>query len=69
MCRLRPPRRAPRNVSHESVVTREQSSAGANAISNFPEVRLVGTYSTEGIATPAFADINKMDARDLLTSN
>ena len=37
MCRLRLPRRAPRNVAHESTVTRPQSAASANAISNFPE--------------------------------
>ena len=37
MCRLRLPRRAPRNVAHESTVTRPQSAPSANAISNFPE--------------------------------
>ena len=36
MCRLRLPRRAPRNVAHESTVTRPQSAAIANVISNFP---------------------------------
>jgi hypothetical protein len=37
VCRLRLPRRAPRNVAHESTVTRPQSVPSANAISNFPE--------------------------------
>ena len=37
MRRLRLPRRAPRNVAHESTVTRPQSGHSANAISNFPE--------------------------------
>ena len=37
MCRLRLPRRAPRNVPHESTVTRLRSASSANAISNFPE--------------------------------
>lgn len=37
MCRLRLPRRAPRNVAHEPTVTRAQSAPSANAISNFPK--------------------------------
>jgi hypothetical protein len=37
VCRLRLPRRAPRNLAHESTVTRPQSAASANAISNFLE--------------------------------
>ena len=37
MCRLRLPRRAPRNVAYESTVTRPQLAPSANAISNFPE--------------------------------
>jgi len=37
VCRLRLPRRAPRNVAHESTVTRPQSAPSTNAISNFPE--------------------------------
>ena len=40
MCRLRLPRRAPRNVAHESTVTRPQSAPSANGISNFPEADL-----------------------------
>ncbi len=36
VCRLCLPRRAPRNVAHESTVTRPQSAAIANVISNFP---------------------------------
>lgn len=40
MCRLLQPRRTPRNVAHESTVTRPQSVASANAISNFPEADL-----------------------------
>ena len=40
MCRLRLSRRAPRNVAHESSVTRPQSALSANAISNFPEADL-----------------------------
>ena len=43
MCRLRLPRRAPRNVAHESTVTRSQSAASANAISNLPGSRLAGS--------------------------
>ena len=35
--------RAPRNVAHESTVTRPQSAASANIISNFPEDRLIVT--------------------------
>jgi hypothetical protein len=35
--RLRLPRRAPRNVAHESTVTRPQAAAGDDVISNFPE--------------------------------
>jgi hypothetical protein len=35
--RLRLLRRAPRNVAHESTVTRPRSAPTANAISNFPE--------------------------------
>jgi hypothetical protein len=38
--RLRLPRRAPRNVAHESTVTRPQSEPSANAISNFAEADL-----------------------------
>ena len=45
MCRLRLPRRAPRNVAHESTVTRPQSAASANAISNFPEADFWGVIS------------------------
>ena len=37
MCRLRLPRRAPRNVAHESTVTRPHSAPSANTIFNFPE--------------------------------
>jgi hypothetical protein len=37
VCRLRLPKRAPCNVAHESTVTRPQSAASANIISNFPE--------------------------------
>ena len=44
MCRLRLPRRAPRNVAHESTVTRPQSAPSANAISNFPEADFFGTW-------------------------
>ncbi len=36
VCRLCLPRRAPRNVAHESTVTRPQSAAIANVIPNFP---------------------------------
>jgi hypothetical protein len=35
--RLRLPRRARRNITHESTVTRPLSAPSANAISNFPE--------------------------------
>ena len=48
MCRLRLPRRAPRNVAHESTVTREQSAPSANAIPNFPEAEF-GTTSSESV--------------------
>jgi hypothetical protein len=40
VCRLRLPRRAPRNVAHESTVTHPQSASSANAIPNFPEADL-----------------------------
>ena len=40
MCRLRLPRRTPRNVAHESTVTRPQSAPSTNAIPNFPEADL-----------------------------
>jgi len=40
VCRLLQPRCAPRNVAHESTVTRPQSAASANVISNFPEADL-----------------------------
>ena len=52
MCRLRLPRRAPRNVAHESTVTRPQSAPSANAISNFPEADFVVPidHSTSGSA-------------------
>jgi hypothetical protein len=46
VCRLRLPRRAPRNVAHESTVTRGQSAAIANAIPNFPEEDF-GTTTSE----------------------
>ena len=44
MCRLRLPRRGPRNVAHESTVTHPQSAASANAISNFPESGLLARF-------------------------
>ena len=43
MCRLRLPRRAPREVAHESTVTRPQSAAIANVISNFRETDFSGS--------------------------
>ena len=47
--------RAPRNVAHESTVTRPQSAASANIISNFQEADLsllIGpTWITSGLST------------------
>ena len=51
MCRLRLPRRAPRNVAHESTVTRSQSAASANAISNLPGSRLPITEPAQKAGT------------------
>jgi hypothetical protein len=42
VCPLRLPRHAPRNAAHESAVTRPQSAASANAISNFAEADVWG---------------------------
>jgi len=51
VCRLRLPRRAPRNVAHESTVTRSQSAASANAISNLPGSRLPITEPAQKAGT------------------
>jgi hypothetical protein len=55
--RLRLPRRARRNIAHESTVTRPLSAPSANAISNFPEADLWGvrgSHRNKGVSQAGF---------------
>jgi hypothetical protein len=54
--RLRLPWRAPRNVAHESTLTRRQLVARANVISNFPEADFWTTSVRDQVSHPLRRD-------------